>query len=97
MSSAIYRMIPDVSKGGGIVTSKSTGARVAIAHATYTDIPLEDASTLNGWTNCGKVGTTAQRPSNAGLNEPFIDTTLSKVIFSNGRGGWHDPFTGGLV
>lgn len=92
-----YRMIPDVTKGGGIITSRSTGAKTTVLVSTYIDVHLEDASTLNGWANCGKVGTTAQRPSGASLSEAYVDTTLSKVIFSNGRGGWHDPFTGGLV
>lgn len=97
MPSAFYRMVPDVAKGGGVINSKGSGSKTTVAANTVVDMPFEDVSTLNGWVNCGLVGTTAQRPYNTNLNTSYVDTTLSKVIFSNGRGGWHDPFTGGLV
>lgn len=94
----LYRMIPDVAKGGGVVTSRGTdGKKTSVLVNTTADLALEECYTLHGWINCGLVGTTAQRPSGTRTNEHYIDTTLSKVIFSDGRGGWHDPFTGGLV
>ena len=93
-----YRMIADVSKGGGVISSRGEGRKqTSVVANTIADVVFEEANTLNGWLNCGVVGPTSSRPSNASLNEHYIDTTLSKVIFSNGRGGWHDPLTGGLV
>lgn len=93
-----YRMIPDVAKGGGVIASKGSGGKqTTVASNTVADVAFEEAYTLNGWVNCGLVGTSAQRPSGAQVHSHYIDTTLSKVIFSDGRGGWHDPFTGGLV
>jgi hypothetical protein len=94
--SATYRMIPDTKKGGGTLTT--TGGRaITVAQNTYQDMPIDDAVRLQGWLNCGLVGTTAQRPSNAASGIHYIDTTLSKVVVSDGAGYWHDPFTGGVV
>lgn len=93
-----YRMIPDVAKGGGFLKSKDGNNKVTqVALNTFIDVAYEEVVTLNGWINCGVVGPSTARPTNATLNEKFIDTTISKVIFADGRGGWHDPFTGGLV
>lgn len=97
MAVQFFRMIPDVAKGGGQITSKGSNYKSTVVANTVADHPFEDVVTLNGWVNCGLVGPTAQRPANAALNVHYIDTTLAKVIFSNGRGGWHDPFTGAQV
>lgn len=90
-----YRMVPDIRKGGGAVTLH--GKVVPVAANTFIDVPLETASLLNGWVNCGKVGTTANRPVGTSASERYIDTTLNKVIISDGFGNWHDPLTGALV
>lgn len=95
MSGPNYRMIPDGRKGGGTVTIG--GKTVSVSVNSYIDLPFEIANTLNGWTNCGLVGTTANRPNGASSGERYIDTTLTKVIVSDGLGNWHDPTTGGIV
>ena len=95
MPSPNYRMIPDGRKGGG--TIQSSGRSVSVAASSFVDLPLEHVNTLNGWTCCGKVGTTTNRPAGASSGETYIDTTLGKVLFADGFGNWHDPFTGGVV
>jgi hypothetical protein len=88
-------MIPDGRKGGGTITL--SGNKFAIAANMYADVPFEVASSLNGWTNCGKVGTTSQRPTGAESGETFVDTTVGYMIVSDGQGNWHNPITGAVV
>jgi hypothetical protein len=64
------------------------------------DVPDCDGFIMsaNGWTeaaNGAGSGTTAQRPSavTAGKGTPFFDTTLGKVIRSDGM-AWRDPNNG---
>lgn len=62
------------------------------------DVQEADASVMmaNGWICCasGGVGPSSQRPKEpARIGEPFIDTTLGKIVAWDGQ-GWRDPVTG---
>lgn len=89
------RMLASAKKGGG--SFPTSGRMVPVAANAYVDVPFEHAQLTNGWVNCGPVGPTSARPTNAGIGTFYIDTTLSKVIVSDGVGSWNDPVTGGAV
>jgi hypothetical protein len=95
MASAIYRVIANKAAGG--VRASEDGHKTTIATQTYADLSYETVRTLSGAIICGLVGATAARPAGASAGQLYIDTTLSKVVFSDGAGNWHDPFTGGIV
>lgn len=94
MSGTQYRMIPDTRLGSSVVIG---GKKVSAAANTVLDMPIEAANTTQGWVSCGLSGTTAMRPANPKAGDPFIDTTLTKVVFADQYGNWHDPFSGAIV
>jgi hypothetical protein len=76
------------------------GRNYSCALSAVIDVPDCDGFIMsaNGWTeaaNGGGSGATAARPNavTAGKGTPFFDTTLGKVIRSDGK-IWRDPNNG---
>lgn len=68
---------------------------------TVMDLPATSGEvqvlTANGWAKVAYVGTTAQRPTNLNIGDPYVDTTLGYVIYYSGTKGWREPISGTLV
>lgn len=90
-----FRYIPDNTRGGG--TPVINGRQVVVSANSYVDCPIEQATQLGGWICVAQVGTTAQRPMGTSIGTFYIDTTLTAVVVSDGKGAWHNALTGAVV
>lgn len=97
-----HRMLPPTQ--AAYQTRVVNGRTYTGAPGVAIDVPDFDADMLaaNGWIDAGPSGTTAQRPTgtlgrySASAGFKFLDTTLGKIIVSNGT-SWIDPVTGTAV
>lgn len=96
------RLLPP-GAAASTTTAVPGGRSYTCALGTTLDVPDFDAPILqaNGWTPAtlapkgqqGEVGTSVQRPTNPKKNQPFLDTTVGRIVVWDGK-NWRDHVTG---
>src|ERR1700756_2668087 len=96
------RLLPPVSVALQTIAFK--GRAYSAVPGGFLDVLDSDAAVLeaNGWIHVATSGPTSARPTgtlgpySAAAGQSFFDTTLGKLIFSDGQ-SWRDPANGNAV
>jgi hypothetical protein len=81
------------------MTIPGTTRRYTCAAGAVISVPEFDAEIMRtqGWvkTHAGTAGTTSGRPTNAGVNQFYLDTTLgAQIVYLGPKAGWVNAATG---
>lgn len=99
---AITTNVRLISHGASRGPSSISGGKAPPTNVSgsLVDIPSNSADihiyTANGWSKLGYVGSTAQRPTNLNAGDPYVDTTLNKIVIYDGV-AFRDPISGSVV